>query len=86
MKAIVAITKLMLLNLIRFSAMSFVIMDSESVSAMVFNALCISSVFEFVPCKSAMFKCYRRFVLDGTEQTQVTKLDIVLVTVFMEIP
>ena len=55
MKAIVAITKLMLLNLIRFSAMSVVIMDStsagsESVLAMELNAmLCISSVDEFVP-------------------------------------
>ena len=44
MKAIVAITKLMLLNLIRFSTMSVVIMDStsagsESVSVMDFNSL-----------------------------------------------
>ena len=92
MKAIVAITKLMLLNLIRFSAMSVVIMDStsagsESVLAMEFNSmLCISSVDEFVPWKSAMFKCYQWIVLDGTERTQVSKLDIVLVTVFTEIP
>ena len=44
MKVIVAITKLMLLNLIRFSTMSVVIMDStsedsESVSAMDSDAL-----------------------------------------------
>ena len=49
---------------------------------MIFNTLCISSVYEFVPCKYAMIKCYRRFVLDGTERTQVSKLDIVLVTVY----
>ena len=93
MKVIVAITKLMLLNLIRFSAMSFVIMDStsadsESVSAMDFNSLYLywSSVFEFVSWKSTMFKCYRWIVLDGTEQTQVSKLDIVLVTTYTEKP
>ena len=87
MKAIVAITKLMLLNLIRFSAMSVVIMDStsadsESVSAMDFNSLYWSSVYKFVFWKSAMFKCYQWIVLDGTERTQVTKLDVVLVTVW----
>ena len=53
MKAIVAITKLMLLNLIRFSAMSVVIMDStsadlESVSAMDSDALYSSTVYKFV--------------------------------------
>ena len=29
-----------------------------------------------------MFECYRWIVLDGTERTQVTKLDIVLVTIY----
>ena len=89
MKAIVAITKLMLLSLIRFSTMSVVIMDStsagsESVSAIDSDALYSSSVYEFVSWKSAMFKCYQWIVLDGTERTQVSKLDIVLVTVYME--
>ena len=91
MKAIVAITKLMLLNLIRFSAMSVVIMDStsadsESVSAMDSDALYSSTVYKFVSWKSAMFKCYQWIVLDGTERTEVTKLDIVLVTTYTEIP
>ena len=91
MKAIVAITKLMLLNLIRFSAMSVVIMDStsadsESVSAVDSDALYSSTVYKFVSWKSAMFKCYQWIVLDGTERTEVTKLDIVLVTTYTEIP